>query len=75
MGSKRLETIDDFHRHGYRIRAECERCRRLVILEPLPILTRCFVTGWSRQLAAVESRMVCAECGSKRARLGPAFGD
>ena len=27
------------------------------------------------RLEVVAQHMVCAECGSKRVRLGPAFGD
>ena len=75
MGSRRLDTIADYNRHGYRLRVDCLACKRTVILEPLPILTRCHVKKWSYRIEAIAERMVCAECGSKRVRLGPAFGD
>lgn len=73
VGSKRLDSIDDYHRHGFRVQVECKQCCRLVILAPLPILMRCVEKRWSRRLEAVAKRMVCAECGSRRVRLGPAF--
>ena len=38
MGSKRLDAISDYHRHGYSLRVDCRACRRVAILEPLPIV-------------------------------------
>jgi len=75
MSSKRLETIADFVRHRYRLRVDCLACGRVVVLEPLPILELCQARGWPYRLAVLEPRLVCAECGSRRVRCGPAFGD
>jgi hypothetical protein len=47
----------------------------VAILEPLELLQTCQTRGWSYALAQVEQRLVCSECGAKRVRLGPAFGD
>ena len=75
VGSKRLDSIAAYHRHHYRLRVDCLRCRRVAILEPLALLQTCRARGWIYQLGEVERRLVCAECGSKEVRLGPAFGD
>ena len=75
MSSKRLDSLADFCRHRYRLRADCLRCKRVTILDPLPLIERCQAKGWSYQIGAVAARMVCAECGSREVRLGPAFGD
>ena len=75
MGSKRLDSLADYNRHRYRLRVVCVRCRRVSILDPLPLLQRCQARGWSYQMPAVAKRLVCAECGGREVRLGPAFGD
>jgi hypothetical protein len=75
MGSKRLDSLADYSRHRYRLRADCLRCKRVTIMDPLPLIARCQVKGWSYQIRSVAARLVCAECGSREVRLGPAFGD
>lgn len=75
MSSKRLDSLADYNRHRYRLRADCLNCRRVTIMEPLALLERCHARGWSYDIEAVARRMVCAECGSRDVRLGPAFGD
>ena len=67
--------LADFSRHRYRLRADCLKCKRVSVLDPLDLLQRCQAKGWSYQLEAVRRRMTCAECGSREVRLGPAFGD
>ena len=75
MGSRRLDTLSDVSSAKYRVRADCLRCKRLTILDPIPLTLLCHARGWSLRLKDVRARMVCAECGSKRVRLGPAFRD
>ena len=75
MGSKRLDSLADFVRHKYRLRVECLPCRRVVFLEPLTLLSKFQARGWSYMLGSVERHLVCAECGGKSLRIGPAFGD
>ena len=74
MGSKRLDSLSDYSRHHYRLRADCLRCKRVTVLDPLLLIERCQAKGWSYQIGAVAARLVCAECGSRQVRLGPAFG-
>lgn len=75
MSSKRLDSLSDFTRHRYRLRADCLRCEKVTIMDPMPLLMRCQAKGWSYRLAAVADRMDCAECGSRQVRIGPAFGN
>jgi hypothetical protein len=75
MGSKRLASLADFLRHHYRLRADCPKCKRVAILEPLELLKTCKARRWSYAIGQIERRLVCLECGSKRVRLGPPFGD
>jgi len=75
MSSKRLDTIADFARHGYRLRVDCLSCKRVAIIEPRQIVELCSKRGWSRDMRAVERRLRCSACGSREVRCGPAFGD
>lgn len=71
MSRKRLDDVGDFSRHGYTLRADYRSCGRVVVLDPLWIVTLCQARGWSKQVPLVEGRMRCSECGSKDVRLGP----
>lgn len=75
MGSKRLDSLSDYLRHGYRLRIDCKGCGRGVIVDPFPILERCHKQGWPYTMPAIERRLRCSICGGKNLRLGPAFGD
>ena len=74
MSSKRLDTIADYSRHGYVLRVDCHGCKRMVLMNPLELTYLCQKRQWSRQMAAIERRLVCSQCGSRDIRLGPAFG-
>jgi hypothetical protein len=74
MGSKRLDAISDYHRHGFRLRIDCRACGRVAIVDPLEIVEQCRARGWSRQMPAIERRLRCSRCGGREVRLGPAFG-
>ncbi|WP_188710068.1 hypothetical protein [Novosphingobium marinum] len=73
MSSKRLDTISDYHRHGYRLRVDCRTCGRTVVIEPLEIAMLCQRRKWSRQMASVEKRLRCSKCRSRDVRCGPGF--
>jgi hypothetical protein len=75
MTSKRLDSINDFTRHGYKLRVDCLACNRVVVLDPRPLVAMCSKRGWSRDIHAVKRRLRCSECGSQDVRCGPAFGD
>ena len=75
MGSKRLDDLGDFHRHHYRLRVDCRHCKRVAILDPLPLIELCQRRQWSRLIGVVERRLKCSKCGSRDVRLGPGFGN
>jgi hypothetical protein len=75
VGSKHLDSLSDYSYHHYRLRADCLRCKRVSVLDPLPLIQRCQAKGWSYQIGAVAARLVCAECGSREVRWGQAFGE
>lgn len=74
MSSKRLDSAADYLRHGYRLRIDCLGCKRVVIMEPLPLLEICRARSWPYQIGAIERRLRCSVCGGRTVRLGPAFG-
>jgi len=45
-------VIHNFTRHRYRLRADCLRCKRVTIMDPLALLQRCQARGWSRDALA-----------------------
>lgn len=73
MGSKRLESIADYSRHGYMLRVDCKGCKRVAVLDPWQIVQLCQRRQWSRQMQAVERRLQCIQCGSRNVRCGPSF--
>ena len=46
MSSKRLDSLADYSRHRYRRRADCLRCKRVTVLDPLPLIERCQAKCW-----------------------------
>jgi hypothetical protein len=57
MGSKRLDAISDYARHGYVLRVDCRHCKHVGLLDPAPIIDLCQKRGWSRQMTFVEARL------------------
>lgn len=74
MSSKRLSSLSDYARHGYKLRLDC-RCGRAVLIDPRKVLALCHERGWPHTFEAVVSKLRCAECGQRPTRIGPAFGD
>lgn len=74
MGSKRLESLSDFARHGYLLRIDCD-CGRVVLADPRKIIAACQARGISYTLAEVAGRLRCEKCGRKPSRVGPGLGD
>jgi hypothetical protein len=75
MSSKRLDSIADFARHGYRLRVDCLQCKRVAVMDPCRIVEICSKRGLSRDMHAVQRRLRCSVCGWRDVRCGPAFGD
>lgn len=73
MSSKRLESMADFARHGYRLRVDCD-CGRVALLDPHKVIAACQARNISYRLEAVAERLRCEKCGRRPRRIGPGFG-
>lgn len=58
MSNKRLNSLADFARHGYKLRIECE-CGRVVLADPHKIIAACQERSVSYKLEAVAVRLRC----------------
>ena len=75
MSSKRLDSLSDYARHGYRLRVDCE-CGRVKLLEPHALLKTIIDRGWeSYSLEGLAMRLRCGKCGRRPSRIGPGFGE
>lgn len=74
MSSKRLNSLSDYARAGYRLRLDCE-CGRVVLVDPRTILTHCHKHNLPHGLEQVAARLKCGDCGKRPKRIGPAFGN
>jgi hypothetical protein len=54
MGSKRLDKISDYHRHGFNLRVVCSACGRAIVLDSLAISMACSSAGQSRDMGAIS---------------------
>ena len=75
MSSIRLNQINDYARHGYRLRVDCRDCGRRALLEPTELSALCVKHGWSRDMFSLETRLRCSNCGGKNVLSGPSFAN
>lgn len=73
MSSKRLASLSDYARHGYKLRLDCE-CGRAVLADPHTILRLCHERGWRHTLEGIALKLRCSKCGARPKRIGPALG-
>jgi hypothetical protein len=71
MSSKRLDSISDYHRHGFDLRVVCLACGRVIVLGSLELSERLHRKGTSRDMSSLERRLRCAECGGGQVKCGP----
>ncbi len=74
MGSKRLDDIAAYRRHGYRLRVQCAKCGHATDHDPETLIALCHARGWSRMMGQLEARFRCNECGARDVRCGPIMG-
>ena len=75
MSSKRLDTISDYARHGYRLRIDCRDCGRAVRLDARELTALCSKLRWSRDIVSLSRRLRCSNYAGGNVLWGPAFGD
>lgn len=73
MGSKRLDSISDYARHGYVLRVDCRACGHIAKLDPAPIGADAVARNKPRGIAAIQQRLKCSRCGKREVECGPAF--
>lgn len=74
MSSKRLDSLSDYARHGYKLRVDCQ-CGRVVVLDPHKLLGSVLERGWrSYSLEGLATRLKCQKCGMRPSRIGPGLG-
>ena len=74
LSSKRLSSLSDYSRLGYKLRLDCS-CGRVVIFDPRTLLAYCHKHSLLHGLEQVSARLKCGDCGKRSNRVGPAFGD
>ena len=73
MGSKRLDKISDYARHGYAMKAECHECGHSAKMDARALSDDAIRRNLSRDIGAIERRLKCQQCGKRNVRIGPAF--
>lgn len=71
MGSKRLDNIADYRRHGFDLQVQCANCGHTKRHAAETILALCNRRGWSKQMMLLEPKFRCSQCGSRSVRCGP----
>jgi hypothetical protein len=66
MGSIRLVTLSDFHKHGYDVEVWCQACGHKRIVEASAL----FYCG-SHTITELERRMRCSVCKVRAAAISP----
>ena len=70
MGSKRLDKISDYARHGYAVQAECRECGHSAKLDARALSDDAVRRCLSRDIGAIERRLKCQHCGGRNVRIG-----
>ena len=71
MGTKRLDKISDYARHGFNLQAVCRRCGHTSVLDSRAVSTDCIKKRLSRDMEAVRRRLRCGDCGHRDIFCGP----
>lgn len=71
----RLETLSDYHKHGYDLEVMCRACGHKVVVTP----DFFFARGELGSVAALEKRLLCGKCRARAAvisstMMGPSDG-
>lgn len=71
MGSKRLDSLAAYARHGCKLRVDCQ-CGRVVLLNPYDLLAVTAARGRPRySLEQLQMKLRCERCGSRPKQIGP----
>jgi len=71
VGSKRLDNVSDYRRHGFELNVQCATCGHAKRHDPETIMAICNARGWSKSMMLLERRFKCTRCNSRDVRCGP----
>lgn len=71
MGTKRLDEISDYARHGFDLQVVCRSCRRVTIINARALSTTCTLASRSRNMGAIQRRLRCQGCRGRDVVCGP----
>lgn len=74
MGSKRLDSIGDYARHGFDLQVWC-KCGHKAKIDADALTQRLHKQGRSLMMMFVEPLLRCSKCGRKDVRCGPIWKD
>lgn len=70
MGRIKLDSINDFARHGYKVRVSC-KCGRKVDWSATELLMRLHARKLPYQVDRLEPKLRCQFCFARGARISP----
>ncbi len=71
MGTKRLDTISDYARHGFDLQVRCRACKRVSVIDARALSIKCTSESLSRNMSAIARRLKCQGCGARDVVCGP----
>ena len=75
MGRIKLDAINEFARHGYRVRITCSACGNTSDWSPIELMGLLQKRGISLSVDLIEQRMKCSSCGARQAIIRPALAE
>ena len=71
MGTKRLDTISAYARHGFNLQVKCRGCGRVAVIDARALSISCTAASLSRDMGAIRRRLRCQGCGGREVACGP----
>lgn len=71
MGTKRLDKISDYRRHGFDLQVTCRACRHVGRIDSDDLTQRCSDQRQSLDMMLVTRRLRCSACKSRDVSCGP----
>ena len=75
MVRHKLDSVSDFARGGYFVRARCLGCERTSDLNPALLMQQLHQAKRSQKIEDLEYALRCRQCGHRGAHVTPALID
>lgn len=73
MGSKRLDKISDYARHGFDLQVTC-KCGHKAKIDAKALTKRLHERRRSLQMILIAPHLRCSKCGYRDTTYGPTWG-